>query len=79
MSVISLTSRVPFASADAVPHPHRPHISAALFRVCMLLGMVMYDNEFEPKTNEMYTKDTIEPQHVCENILLRLVCSFVKM
>ena len=32
--------------------------------------MVMYDNEFEPKTIEMYTKDTI---------LLPLVCSFVKM
>ena len=41
--------------------------------------MVMYDNEFEPKRNEMYTKDKIEPQHVCEKILLRLVCSFVKM
>ena len=39
----------------------------------------MYDNEFEPKTKEMYTKDTIEPQHVCEKNLLRLVCSFVKM
>ena len=26
----------------------------------------MYDNEFEPKTKEMYTKDTIEPQHVFE-------------
>ena len=28
--------------------------------------MVMHDNEFEPKRNEMYTKDKIEPQHVCE-------------
>ena len=39
----------------------------------------MYDNEFEPKTKEMYTKDTIEPQYVFEKKLLCLVCSFVKM
>ena len=53
MSVISLTSRVPFASADDAPHPHRPYISAALFLVCMFLGMVMYDNEFETKENKI--------------------------
>ena len=53
MSVILLTSGVQFVSADAAPHPHRPHISAALFLVCLLLGMVMYDNEFETKENKI--------------------------
>ena len=64
MSVILLTSGVQFVSADAAPHPHRPHISAALFLVCLLLGMVMYDNEFETKENKIYTKDKIELQHM---------------
>ena len=29
----------------------------------LFLGMVMYDNEFETKENEIETKDKIEPQH----------------
>ena len=27
--------------------------------------MVMYDNEFETKENKTWTKDKIEPQHMC--------------
>ena len=31
-------------------------------KVGRFLGMVMYDNEFEPKENKIQTKDKIEPQ-----------------
>ena len=39
------------------------------FKFCfpLFLGMVintMDDNEFETAENEIYTKDTIEPQHI---------------
>ena len=29
----------------------------------VFLGIVIYDNEFEPKENKIWTKDKIEPQH----------------
>ena len=31
----------------------------------LFLGIVMYDNEFETKENKIWTKDKIEPQHIC--------------
>jgi len=32
--------------------------------------MVMYDNEFKTKEKKIYTKDKIEPQHICQFIFL---------
>ena len=31
----------------------------------LFLGVVLYDNEFETKENKIWTKDKIEPQHIC--------------
>ena len=32
--------------------------------VFLFLGIVMYDNEFETKENQIWTMDKIEPQHL---------------
>ena len=32
----------------------------------MFLCMVTYDNELKTKENKNWTKDKIEPQHVCK-------------
>ena len=34
--------------------------------------MVIYDNEFETKTNKIWTKDKIEPQHMHKDLNLFL-------
>ena len=34
------------------------------FYFLLFWGIAMYDNEFETKENEIWTKDKIEPRHV---------------
>ena len=41
------------------------------FYFLLFLGIVMYDNEFETKENNIWTKDKIEPQHVHDSLFFR--------
>ena len=40
-------------------------LAKSIYYFLLFLGIVMYDNEFETKENKIWTKDKIEPQHIC--------------
>ena len=40
-------------------------LAKSIYYFFLFLGIVMYDNEFETKENKIWTKDKIEPEHIC--------------
>ena len=40
-------------------------LAKSIYYFLLFLGIVMYDNEFETKENKIWTKDKIEPEHIC--------------